>query len=199
LLNDLAQFHKNISIQEIVDSYIVADPLRLYHCSPITDGAAALVLSTSRGDSVVELVASEIAHDTLSPTRRESLTEFGATQRATSKAMKSMNMTIQDVDLFELHDAFSILEILSVEDIGLCRKGEGGAFIAQGNTLVGGAAPVNSTGGLKAVGHPVGATGVRQICDLVKKFREADRYEIGLAQNVGGFGSTVSINMVKKL
>ena len=142
-----------------------------------------------------------IATYTLSLTRRESFDTFVATTTATKRALSVAGCSIDDVDLIEVHDGFSIVEILTLEDLGLCGRGEGARFIAEGNADVDGPRPVNISGGLKAGGHPVGATGVRQLVTLAKalrgEVRMAKRPRRGLAQNVGGVGSIVSIHILE--
>jgi len=106
---------------------------------------------------------------------------------------------VNDIDLFEVHDGFSIVEILAMEDLGLCGRGEGADFIFEGHTEISGMHPVNITGGLKAGGHPVGATGVRQIVTLAHSLRSSDKYQTGLAHNVGGVGAQVIIHVLQAL
>ncbi len=196
--NPHAHFQKLITHDQIDASRMVADPLKMFHCAPISDGAAALVLSADSEMAQAEIVGSSIATDTLSLTKRKHLDQFKATQIATQKALQEARITINDITLFEVHDGFSIVEIITMEDLGLCKKGEGAHFIFEGNTLPDGKFPVNVSGGLKAGGHPVGATGVRQLVTITKLL-QSGKYEVALAQNVGGSGSVVSIHAVKKV
>lgn len=205
-LNPKAQFPFPVLLETVLKSSCVASPLHLFDCSPITDGAAGVVISAEDGkENKVKLVASQIATDSINLTERESLVELKATKIAGQKAYEEVGMKPEEIDLAEVHDCFSIAEIMAVEDLGFCRKGEGFKRIKAGDFDLGGRLPVNLSGGLKACGHPVGATGVKQLVEIVIQLRgEAEKRQvkncrIGLTHNVGGSGATAVVNILKKL
>ena len=146
--------------------------------------------------------ASEQRGDTLALHDRESITRMDAVINSSKSALKEANLTIEDIDVFELHDSFSIGEIILTEDVGIAKKGEGGKALEEGITEIGGKFPVNTGGGLKARGHPVGATGVAQIVELALQLRgdaekrQVDGAEKGLAVNIGGTGATSIVHIV---
>ena len=203
-LNPKAQYPFQISIEKVLSSSMIADPLTLFDSSPITDGAAAVVLSSSK-KSDVSIIGSAVASDTVGLSERESLLEVSATKRAAQIAFKQSGISQKDIDLLEVHDCFTIAEILAMEDLGFCKKGDGGKFIEEGNTKLGSRLPVNTSGGLKGCGHPVGATGVKQIIEIyeqlkgITKDRQVKNAKIGLTQNVGGTGATVAIHILERL
>jgi acetyl-CoA C-acetyltransferase len=197
--NEYAQFRFPITVDDVLNSSMVADPLRLLDCSPITDGAAAVVLANEQAvkklgiKDPVWIVGSGQASAPLALHDRESLTRIDSTIIAARSAYNQAGISPRDVKYAEVHDCFSINEILAIEDLGFCKKGEGGRFVEQGhiNDIV----KVNSTGGLKAIGHPVGATGIRQISDIVRLLRKDPG--IGLTQNIGGSGATCLVHVFK--
>jgi acetyl-CoA C-acetyltransferase len=194
VLNTKAQFRREITEEMVLLAMRVAEPLGLLDCSPITDGAAAVVISKDRGK--VEIVASEIATDSLSLSERKSLTGLEATQEASRKAYKSAQVEVKEIEIAEVHDCFTIAEILALEDLGICIKGEG----YKGVKI-----PINTSGGLKACGHPVGATGVKQVVEIYKQLsgqaeeRQVKGVSLGLTHNVGGTGGTVVVNILRKI
>lgn len=206
-LNEKAQYPFQVSLEKVLNSSKITDPFTLLDSSPITDGAAALILRRSKNKEVrskyVSITASAVATDTISLSERKSLVELFATKRAVRKAFEQSGVSHKDIDVMEVHDCFTIAEILAMEDMGFCKKGEGGAFIASGATKLGGKKPVNTSGGLKGCGHPVGATGVKQIVELRDQLlgrvgkRQVERAKVGLAQNVGGTGATVVIHVLQ--
>lgn len=203
-LNNKAQFPFEVTEEKVLSSSNISYPITLFDASPITDGAAAVILSSDEKASDVHIKASAVATDTIGLTERKSLTELMATKIASSKAYKQAGVTAKDIDIAEVHDCFTIAEILAMEDLGLCDKGHGGKFIRSGKTKLGGICPVNTSGGLKACGHPVGATGVKQIVELTQQLqgksgkRQVKGVKIGLAQNVGGTGATVVVHILQK-
>jgi len=209
LNNPVAHFHKSVTIEEVMNSPLIADPLRLLDCSPITDGAAAVILAPAEiakkyTDTPVYIKASAQASDTLSIAARKDICTLEATRTAAERAYKQAGVKPEDIDLAEVHDCFTINEIIAYEDLGFCKKGEGGKFIEEGMSEIGGKIPVNPSGGLKAKGHPVGATGVAQIVEVVEQLRgeagkrQVSGAEIGLAHNVGGSGATVVIHILSR-
>ncbi len=199
-----AQFPFEITVKDVLASPIIADPLHLLDCSPISDGASAVILVTEKLAKTFAkpawVLASEQATDTLALHDRKSLVEMLSTKIAAKKAYDEAGIQPKNIDVLEVHDCFSINEILCIEDLGFCEKGKGGAFVEAGKISKNGEIPVNTTGGLKAGGHPVGATGIRQIADLVKMIRGEcyNRLSVnnGLALNIGGSGATANINIL---
>ncbi len=205
-LNPNAQFHNTITVDQVMKSSKIADPLKLLDCSPISDGAAAVVLSSQKTTRGVEIVASTVATDSLGLAQRKTLTELKATRVASQRAYSLAGITAKDVDVAEVHDCFTIAEILAMEDLGFFDKGKASEAIANGSTTVGNGTYVviNPSGGLKGCGHPVGATGVKQIVELVDQLRgtagkrQVAKARIGLAHNVGGSGATAVVHILKK-
>lgn len=205
-LNPLAHFyHKYVDLEMIANSPIIASPLKLFDCSPVSDGAAALILSKKRkSDRYVKIIASAMATDYISPTQRKDLTSFIATKIASRDAFHRAKLEPKNIDVFEVHDCFTISELIAMEDIGICKPGEAKDLIREGRTHLGGDFPVNTDGGLKANGHPIGATGIAQIIEVVLQLRgkAAKRQivdaEVGLAQNIGGIGGTAVIHIMEK-
>lgn len=205
VLNPLAQFHAEITIEKVLKSPLISDPLRLLDCSPITDGAAAVVLVSEKVarkfENPVWILGSGQASDTLALHHRKSITELMATKVAAKKAYEQSGLKPNDIDLAEVHDCFSINEIIAIEDLDFCKKGEGGKFVEDGKIAREGERPINPTGGLKSIGHPVGATGVRQISDVVRQLRgdygklQVKDAMFGLALNIGGSGATSVVNI----
>jgi len=203
--NPLAQFRYDITIEQVLKSTLIADPLRVLDCSPITDGSAAVVLVSDKLAKQFELpvwvLGSAQGSDTLALHDRKSLTEMWATKEAAKRAYEQAKIVPEKIDIAEVHDCFSINEIIAIEDLGFCKKGDGGRFVEQGKITIGGERPVNTQGGLKACGHPVGATGIRQICDITRVIRGSAFNNIkgvknGLALNVGGSGATATVNIL---
>ncbi len=205
-LNPNAQFHNTLTVEQVMKSSRIADPLKLLDCSPISDGAAAVILSIHKTQRGVELSASAVATDTLGLAQRKDLTQLAATRDASQKAYAIAGVTEADIDVAEVHDCFTIAEVLAMEDLGFFPKGKAAAAIAQGKTTVGNGkhVVVNPSGGLKGCGHPVGATGVKQIVELVDQLRgiagkrQVSGARVGLAHNVGGSGATAVIHILKK-
>ena len=205
-LNPKAQYPFAVDMETVLKSSCVASPLHLFDCSPITDGAAAVVVTDkARSKRDVAVAASGMATDSLSLTQRESLVELKATKLAMKQACRQSGLKPGDIDLAEVHDCFSIAEIMAVEDLGFCQKGEGFKKIKAGDFDNDGRLPVNLSGGLKACGHPVGARGVKQIVELAIQLRgEAGQRQVkkvntGLAHNVGGSGATAVVHILRKL
>lgn len=199
--NPRAQFRNEITLETVTNSTMVADPFTLFDCSPITDGAAAVIVAPAEEarkytDSPVYVLGSGQASDTISLHSRKDICTFGATVAASRRAYAMAGVGPQDVDLCEVHDCFTIAEILAIEDLGFVRKGEGGPATLAGDTAIGGRIPVNTSGGLKACGHPVGATGIKQAVECVEQLRGAAGKRqvagarVAMTHNVGGTGGT---------
>jgi len=209
-LNPKAQFRREISIEDVLNSPIVAEPLHLLDCSPITDGAAAAILAPvdiarKYTDKIIKIKASVQACDTLSFHSRSRFDSLPAAVHAAKKAYEMAGVKPSDIDVAEVHDCFTIAEIIAIEDLGFVEKGKGGKATEDGLTALDGQIPVNTSGGLKAKGHPVGATGVAQINEIVMQLRgEADKRQvkgatIGLTHNVGGSGGTAVIHILEAI
>jgi acetyl-CoA C-acetyltransferase len=207
--NPKAQFRKKISVQDVLQSPLVADPLRLLDCSGIGDGAAALVLAREDAarrfhNSPVRIAGSALASDTLSLHQRPDITVFEASRKAAARAYEMAHVGPQDVDVVEVHDAFSMLGIMALEDLGFAAKGSGAQLVKNGDCTRHGSLPTNTFGGLKARGHPVGASGVYQIAELTLQLtNEAGKCQVsgvetGVAQSVGGIGSTVAVHVLRR-
>ena len=203
--NENAHFYgKKVNLEMIENSPMVCSPLRLYDCSPISDGAAALVISRERKSARdVEIIASAFATDTISLAQRNDATTFDAAKRAAESAYKEAGISAKDVDFAEVHDCFTIAEMVAMEDLGFCKKGESKGLIRSGATKLNAELPINASGGLKASGHPIGATGVSQICEIAIQLRgEAQKRQIkganiGLAHNVGGIGGSCAVHILR--
>ncbi|MDD2665577.1 MAG: thiolase domain-containing protein [Methanocellales archaeon] len=206
-MNPKAQYRGEISVEDVMGSSLVADPLRILDCSPITDGAAAVVLAPAEiakkyTDSPVYIKASTQATDTISLHDRRDITTLDATVYAAKKAYKIASIRPSDIDLAEVHDCFTIAEICAIEDLGFVPKGNGGPATEDGLTALDGKIPVNPSGGLKACGHPVGATGIKQAVEVVLQLRgeagkrQVSGAEVGLTHNVGGTGGTAVVHIL---
>ena len=206
LLNERAQFRQEITVEQVLKSPMISDPLTLLDCSPITDGAAAIILASEevarKLDNPVWVLSTRQATDSLALHNRASLTEIMATKVAAQQAYRESGLGPGSIDVAEVHDCFSINEIIAMEDLGFCPKGQGGRFVEDGKIAREGEIPVNTTGGLKSVGHPVGATGIRQLADLVMQLRgkggpmQVRGARTGLALNIGGSGATSVVSIL---
>jgi acetyl-CoA C-acetyltransferase len=207
-MNPFAQYQKELSMDIAMNATPVAEPLGLMDCSPVTDGAAAVVLCAADkvkdfNDNAVKIIGSGQASDTLSLHGRRDITTLDASVHAGKMAYKQAKVKPSDIQFAEVHDCFTIAEICAIEDLGFVKKGEGGKAVQNNITTLDGSLPVNTSGGLKSKGHPVGATGVAQIVELTKQLRgEADKRQvkdarIGLAHNVGGSGATAVVHILE--
>jgi acetyl-CoA C-acetyltransferase len=208
MLNPKAQFHRELTIDDVMRCSYIASPLKLLDCSPITDGAAAVIMcETEKAKEIcenpIEIIASEQASDTLALAGRKNLYETEATKVAAKAAFDKTKLKPKDIDFAEVHDCFTIAEILAIEAIGFCEKGKGGPFTEQGKTALDGEIPINVSGGLKGKGHPVGATGVAQAVEACIQLqgkaekRQVKGAKIGMAHNVGGSGATATVHLFK--
>lgn len=209
-MNPLAQFQNEITIEDVLGSKMVADPLRILDCSPMTDGAAAVVLAPLENarkytDTPIEMAASAQASDTIALHNRESITGVKAAQIAAKAAYAQAGISPSQVKVAEVHDCFTIAEIMAIEDLGFFQKGKGGEASLNGETQIGGKIAVNTSGGLKAAGHPVGATGVKQAVEMALQLRgeagkrQASGADVGLSHNVGGSGATAVVHIYKRV
>jgi acetyl-CoA C-acetyltransferase len=198
--NPLAQFQRPITREAYFASKFVATPLRLYDCAPITDGAAAAILTSQPTD--IRLSGIGQGTGPLSLRERETFTSFPATRAAAARAYRMAGISPSDIDFAEVHDAFTPFEIISTEDLGFFPAGQGGEALLEGQTAIDGTLPVNATGGLKARGHPVGASGLAQVVEAAKLLRGELwlRRELfrGLAQSTGGLGTNNLVTIVER-
>jgi acetyl-CoA C-acetyltransferase len=206
--NPYAHMRKPITLEQALAGKPVAEPLTLYDCSLVSDGAAAVLLApleraaefTSKPVRVAGIAQTS---DLFALDEKDDITTFPAVKRAAAKAYGMAGAGPEDIQFAELHDCFTIAEIIALEDLGFCPRGEGGRYTSQGCTLPSGPRPVNLSGGLKAKGHPVGATGVAQICDVAMQLRgeggelQLGRAEIGLAENLGGSGASAVVTILR--
>ena len=207
-LNPYAQYQREIKLETVLNATAVAYPLGLFDCSPVTDGAASIVLCAADKakeytDKAVKIIASGQASDTLSLHGRRDICTLDSTVYAAKMAYKQANLTPKDIDLAEIHDCFTIAEICAIEDLGFVEKGQGGKAVENKITTLDGSLPVNTSGGLKSKGHPVGATGVAQIVEIALQLRgdaekrQVNDAKIGLAHNVGGSGATCTVHIME--
>ena len=207
--NPVAQYHMEVTIEDVDKSPMVADPLHVLDCSPISDGAAAVVLVPTEmakrfADTPIKIIASSQASDTLALHDRRDLTTLDATVHAARQAFAQAKIEPRQVDVAEVHDCFTIAEILAIEDLGFVEKGQGGPATEEGMTALGSELPINTSGGLKACGHPVGATGIKQAYEIALQLRgeagrrQVEEAEIGLTHNVGGSGGTALIHILSR-
>lgn len=207
--NPYAHFQKEITLETVMNSAKIADPLKLFDCSPLSDGAAALILaSREKAEQVckdpVWIAGSGQASGTLALHDRRDLCTLDASVEAAKQAYKQAGVTAKDIDCAEVHDCFTIAEILAIEDLGFCKKGEGGKFTERGETSLKGSIPVNTSGGLKSKGHPVGATGIAQVIEAVLQLRgkagerQVKDVEYALTHNVGGSGGSAAVHIFSR-
>jgi acetyl-CoA C-acetyltransferase len=207
--NPLAQYPFKITVDSVLNSVMVADPLRILDCSPITDGAAAVILcpierARKMNKPVVKIIGSGQATDSIALSSRKDITWLEATYQAGKRAYAMANKKPKDIDILEVHDCFTIAEICVIEALGIVEKGKGGEAAEDEITYLEGKIPVNTSGGLKAKGHPVGATGVAQVIEIVKQLRgEAGKRQvkdprIGMTQNMGGSGGSTLVHIFEK-
>lgn len=207
--NPLAQFPFEVSVDDVLCSVMVADPLRILDCSPITDGAAALILcpvekAKELGKPIIKIIGTGHATDTIALAQRKDITWLEATYLAAQQAYAMSGKKPEDIDVLEVHDCFTIAEICVTEAVGYFEKGKGGEAVEKGLTAVEGEKPVNVSGGLKSKGHPVGATGVAQAIEIVKQLRgeagerQIEKARIGMTQNMGGSGASTLVHVFER-
>jgi acetyl-CoA C-acetyltransferase len=197
--NPKGHFQKELTVSEVLDAKEIAAPLGLYDCCPLTDGAAAIIVASEdrakdlsdrplvylRGGAQVSL------HSVTANWPGEHLGDWPHLRLAAKKAFERAKLSLQDMDVAQVHDCFSISQIIEVEELGFCRKGEGGPFVASGETTLKGSIPINTDGGLLSCGHPIGATGIRQGIEILKQLqrRAANQVkdaEFGFTHNLSG-------------
>jgi acetyl-CoA C-acetyltransferase len=212
-MNPIAQLKNRITVDDVLASMVIASPLKLYDCCPMTDGAASIVLASEekvkelKVDTPVWVAGIGYSSGTANLSKRPDFVGLEASVLASQRAYKAAGITPSQVDFAEVHDCFTIAEILAYEDIGLCAKGEGAKLIREGQTEIGGRIPVNMDGGLKSKGHPIGTTGCSMIYELTRQLREEAveksrqvplKNYVGLAHNVGGTGHYCYVTILKR-
>ena len=208
LKNPLAQMGANLTPEIIRQSQPIADPIQLYDCCPVSDGAAAVVVvakDRAKGapDLPIDVLASVQTRGSPRISGHEEIVSFDATVKAAERAYKAAGLKPADINFVELHDCFSMAEIIDSEDLGLVPRGMGGKWAADGRTLIGGDMPINPSGGLLAKGHPVGATGVGQLYEAVLQLRglhanQVKNAGIGMTHNLGGAGIACTVSILKR-
>lgn len=205
--NPDAHMRKVISLEQALAGKPIADPLTVYDCSLVSDGAASVVLcplerAREFSGKHVQVLGIAQTSDFVALDHKADITCFPAVVSASEKAYKMAGVGPKQIDVAEVHDCFTIAEIVAIEDLGFTPKGQGGPFTAEGHTAIDGEKPVNTSGGLKSKGHPVGATGVAQICDVVLQLRgdagerQVRKASVGLAQNLGGSGASCVVTIL---
>lgn len=205
--NPLAHMRKVITLAQALAGKPIAEPLTVYDCSLISDGAAAVLIAPLERafefpGKPIRILGIAQTSDQVALDAKDDITAFRAVRTAAEKAYKMAGVSAHDIQFAELHDCFTIAEIIATEDLGFVKKGEGGPYVLEGRTCLHGERPVNASGGLKAKGHPVGATGVGQICDVVMQIRgeagelQLERNSLGLTENLGGSGATAVVTIL---
>jgi acetyl-CoA C-acetyltransferase len=208
-LNPYAFFRKEVTKERVLGSEDVAYPVNVFDCCANADGAACVILTNDKlakkfNDTPIWIEGTGSASSQMSLLRRPNLVEIPSAVEAAKEAYKQANVKPSDIQVADVHDCFTIAEIMAYENLGFCEKGKGGKFIEEKQSYIGGKTPVNVDGGLKAKGHPVGATGVSMTTEIVKQLRgEASKRqvsgaEIGLTHNVGGIGQYTFVNILKR-
>lgn len=206
--NPDAHLRFTCSLEDATHAATIADPLTLYHCCPTTDGASVALVGTKSVAAELEgpairIAAASGASDRVGLFQRSTMTGIPASQRAADRAYTEVGIGPADIDFAEVHDCFAIAELLAYEDLGFCNPGDAGSYIRSGATEVDGETPVNTSGGLKSKGHPIGATGTGQIVEAFKQFRgtastQVDGPRWGLTHNVGGSGGAVTVHIFER-
>jgi acetyl-CoA C-acetyltransferase len=209
-MNPNAQYPFKIKPETVESSVMVADPLRIMDCSPITDGGAAVIVCSeevakSLGKPYVKIIGSGAATDCIQLAQRPDMTTIKAAALASERALKMAGKNIGDMQVIEVHDCFTIAELVVLESIGIFEPGQAGKATLDGATALDGKIPVNPSGGLKSKGHPVGATGIAQAIEIYKQLTgqaEGDRQiksgpKLGMAQNMGGSGGSSVVHIME--
>lgn len=209
LLNPDAQLQKRITVEQVKNGLPIAYPFTIFDCSLVSDGAAFVVVAATEvaeavsRKRIVEVIGSGQAGDTLTLASKGSLTTFGSTVNAAKHAYAMAGIKPSDIDFAEVHDCFTITQIINIEDLGFFEKGRGALAVAQGKTAANGVIPINVSGGLKAKGHPIGATGLSQIYEVVTQLRgeggarQLSNAGIGLTHNIGGTAATCVVSIFR--
>lgn len=205
--NPWAHFHKKITVEDVLNSRLIAPPIRLFHCCPISDGAAAVIVSGDPKrytDTPVYIAGMGMAHDAFSSFRRSDPAFLLASKLAADEAYKEAGITPKDIRVAEVHDAFTPVEPMCYEALGIAGRGEGYKLVREGVVMFDGAIPVNVSGGLKAKGHPVGATGIGMMVEIYLQLRgeagerQVPDVEVGVVENHGGTGSVSLVTVLRR-
>ena len=210
LLNPKAHLRKKITIDDVMNSDIVASPLKLYDCCPFSDGASAVILCNQRfakehGGNYIDVIGSGRGGSPAALQGREHLTTIPSTNIAAASAYKMAGITAKDVDFAEVHDCFTIAEIIDTEDLGFFEKGKGVEAVRDDQTSLNGKIPINPSGGLKSKGHPIGATGVGQVVEVYDQLtgnageRTVKNAKIGLTHNFGATGASCAVHIFQRV
>jgi acetyl-CoA C-acetyltransferase len=212
-MNPIAHLQNRITVDDVLSSMVIASPLKLFDCSPITDGASSVIVASEekarelRTDAPVWVAGIGYSSGTANLSKRQDFVSLDASVIASQRAYKAAGITPDQVDFAEVHDCFTIAEIMAYEDLGFCSRGEGVKLLREGQTEIGGRIPVNVDGGLKAKGHPIGATGCSMMYELTRQLREEAVEKgrqvslkncIGLAHNVGGTGHYCYVTILRR-
>ncbi len=208
-LNPKAHMQKEVTLEKALSSRVIAWPLKLYDCSLITDGASCVIITKPEmakkyTDMPIQIIGSGQASDSIGIYERENFTSLIAAKIAAKQAYEMAEVKPEDIDIAEAHDCFTIAEIIGYEDLGFCKQGEGGRLVESGETKLDGKLPVNTSGGLKSKGHPVGATGTAQAYEIYLQLteqaekRQVKDANIALAHNVGGSGATATVHIFRR-
>jgi acetyl-CoA C-acetyltransferase len=213
VMNPIAHLHNKVTVDDVLSSMVIASPLKLYDCCPLTDGSSSIILASEEKvkelkiETPIWVAGIGYSSGTANLSKRPDFVGLEASVLASQRAYKTAHITPDQLDLAEVHDCFTIAEIMAYEDIGLCKKGDGAKLLRDGQTEIGGRIPVNMDGGLKAKGHPIGTTGCSMIYELTKQLRgeAAERGRqvplknyVGLAHNVGGTGHYCYVTVLKR-
>jgi acetyl-CoA C-acetyltransferase len=209
IFNPKAHIRKKITVDDVLSSPVVASPLKLYDCCPFSDGASAVILCSEEfakksGKSYVEIIGSGRGASPSSVQSRKDITTIPSTVDAAKQAYKMANISPKDVDFVEVHDCFTIAELIDIEDLGFFSKGAGAQAVREGRTTLKGDIPVNPSGGLKSKGHPIGATGVGQVVEVFEQFtgkageRTVKDAEIAMTHNFGATGASAAVHLFKR-
>jgi len=209
-MNPKAQFGREVTLEQVMKSTPVSEPLRLLHCSPVSDGAAAVLLcpldqAHKYTDRPVQIIGTGLATSSIALADRSDMTYLDAVQLSAVRAYEMAGVGPADLDVAEVHDCFAIAEICCIEALGLVEKGKGGAAARDGLTALGGKIPVNTSGGLKSKGHPVGATGIAQTIEIFEQLRgdcgkrQVEGAKVGLTQNMGGSGASSATHLFRRV
>ena len=209
LLNPKAHIRKSITVDDVLNSPVVASPLKIYDCCPFSDGGSAVILCTEEfakkvGNNYVKVIGSGRGGSPAAVQSREDITTIPSTIIAANQAYKMAGVTPKDIDFAEVHDCFTIAEIIDIEDLGFFQKGTAAHAVREGATRRSGEIPINPSGGLKSKGHPIGATGVGQVAEVFEQFtgkageRTIKNAEIALTHNFGATGASAAVHIFKR-
>jgi acetyl-CoA C-acetyltransferase len=210
VFNPKAHIRKKITVDEVLNSPVVASPLKLYDCCPFSDGASAVILCNEEfakksGRPYIEVIGSGRGASPASVQSRRDITTIPSTIDAAQQAYKMANISPKDIDFAEVHDCFSIAELIDIEDLGFFPKGAGAEAVREGRTTLKGDIPINPSGGLKSKGHPIGATGIGQVVEVFEQFtnkageRTVKDADIALTHNFGATGASAAVHIFKKV